>query len=352
MRYLLETTNFYGRRSAILWLLTMSCLISSAASAQSLPKLKREQNQQSAGPRDGAGGELIRLDIIAVRNFLYEICDKLDTLKREKISCITLRAKMDEVGTGERLIIEDIVTLNDGKPRTARNRDWIPDITYSSTKWQEAKDNQIAKIGIQLHEYLGLLKIEDTDDYRVSSKVVNELRVSGLVSFLPGNDRASRLTFTKWAQDFLKQDSKKTITGNNGIHRAIIGRMQNKDICVLYVTDKGASPGEGNDFYLSLGIGYDVSQTRSDGGYEDPSRFDHFSYIGGFATEKTTVQMPNIHEINFRTVHEGGEWLNGSYKTDTFIDARLKIELTDHGHVWRVIGDTTLFPGQVVCDFR
>lgn len=339
MKYVLKTTGYYGRKSAIFGLLTISCLVSTFAFAQVPKQQKQQQQNQQAGPRDGAGGASVRLDIVAVRNFIYEMCEKIDSLKRENVDCAVLRAKMDEVGLGEdRLRIEETVALADGKSRDGVNRHWIPDITFGETKWLEAKDDSIRKIGIVLHEFLGLLQIEGTDDYYVSSQVVNEIRMKGLTSFLPEGKKENVTRYKKWATDFIKKDHPRTFHLIEGVARGIKGLSTNGHGCAFHVTDKHL-----DEYYLAIGVSADKN-------YEYAGKLN--SYIGGFGVEELTVYMPNAHEIYFRTIREKGvETVRGKDMFGKFYDASLKIELTDTGRVVRVTGKSTLV-GDVICNFK
>ena len=120
--------------------------------------------------------DLVRLDVISTRNFIYSNCDRWKSLELAGVKAADLRAKMDEVGVTDRLRLEDSVTLGDGIERSGRFRRSIPDITFGRKFWREARTDSIRKIGIVLHEFLGLMGFEDTDKYPISSAVMNELR--------------------------------------------------------------------------------------------------------------------------------------------------------------------------------
>ena len=131
--------------------------------------------------QEGNGGDSVRLDIVAVRGVLYQYCDRFQSIASAGIKCKDLKAKMDQVGTGpQRLLIQDHVSLSDGVERDGRNRPSIPDITFSRTRWIASGEDEMRKFGIVLHEFLGLMNIERTDDYRISSQAVNELRDLGI----------------------------------------------------------------------------------------------------------------------------------------------------------------------------
>jgi hypothetical protein len=149
--------------------------------------------------QEGNGGDAVRLDILSIRNYIYSNCHNWKILKQAGVSCDTLQEKIDEVGVGsEHLRIEDVVDLGDGVSRTGRNRPWIPDVTFSRTAWAAFQGDSAAKIGIVLHEYLGLLLVELTDDYSLSNRVVLELR-SDLPSAV--QSRGSPATSNKGASD-------------------------------------------------------------------------------------------------------------------------------------------------------
>jgi hypothetical protein len=136
-----------------------------------------------SGREVGNGGDTVRLDVISIRNYIYENCSQWKTLAQAGVKADVLRAKMDEVGTGLGGIqVEEEIVLADGISRSGRNRPEIPDVAFSRIKWRldfasaAADEAMPLKVGIVLHEYLGLLGVEKTDDYTVSNKVVNELR--------------------------------------------------------------------------------------------------------------------------------------------------------------------------------
>ncbi len=106
----------------------------------------------------------VREDILRVRGLIHAHCDEWKSLRTAKVKCKDLRAKIDEVGTGERLRLEETVALADGELRSGVNRKSIPDITFSRSFWLQADRILTLKIGIVLHEYLGLLGVEGTVD--------------------------------------------------------------------------------------------------------------------------------------------------------------------------------------------
>jgi len=347
MKYILKTTGLYGRRGAIFGLLTISCLVTSIAFAQNRNQTQPRQNQQSEGPRDGAGGLAVRLDIVAVRNYLYEICDQLETLKKENISCETLRTKMDEVGTGELLVLKDVVIV-DGKDRDGRNRyikkgnKLVPEITFSRKNWLECTDDNIRKIGLELHEYLGLLGIEGTDDYHVSSVAVNELREKGGYVNRIIDAQAFPL-FKEWAIKFIEVGPVQQVPIKNAPFRAISGKTPKGTPCVLFVTH--TDDVEGGLFYLSLGFGPNPT------GENKANR-----YIGGYVGPKSDLKMSS-NDLNFRSVLDGAtkgevsdEELESGVYADRISDRRLHVELTNSRQVHKVTATSTI-AGKVICNF-
>jgi hypothetical protein len=164
------------------------------------------------GPGSGNGGQLVRIDAIAVRNMIYENCDHWITLQKAHVDCKVLRAKMDEVGIEkDKFLIAPTVTLDDGIERSGKNRPWIPDVTFSSSFWLAAKDDTAAKIGFVMHEFLGLLGIEKTDDSHISSALINELRSVTLVT--DGNQNFLR-TILEASQMIAKASSCKSGLSN------------------------------------------------------------------------------------------------------------------------------------------
>ena len=117
-----------------------------------------------------------RLDIISTRNSLYEKSAQLTSLKKAGVDFQEFRKLMDQVGIGENLVLLDQVTLADGIPRSGRFDRIKGTIALSRTFWHEAKSDSLRKIGIQVHEFLGLMGVEHTDDYHLSEQVLNELR--------------------------------------------------------------------------------------------------------------------------------------------------------------------------------
>ena len=135
----------------------------------------------NAGGNSSGGGDAVRLDIISIREFIYGSCAYWDSLKKTEVDPQQLKNKISEVGTAEKIKIQDIVTLEDGVPRSGKNTPALSEITFSRTFWLETNDDTIRKIGFVLHEYLGLMGIEKTDDYHASHAVVNELRLAHLL---------------------------------------------------------------------------------------------------------------------------------------------------------------------------
>src|SRR6185437_6030310 len=136
-----------------------------------------------AGRETGNGGDLVRLDIVSIRSLVYSRCDQWMTFQKANVPCAQMKEKMDEVGTGpDRLIIQDEVDLGDGIPRSGKNEPSIPAVTFSRSFWLASKSDTAAKIGIEAHEFLGLIGIEKTDDYHISNALINEIRATSLVA--------------------------------------------------------------------------------------------------------------------------------------------------------------------------
>lgn len=116
-------------------------------------------------------------DILKVRQQILDQCGNWQALKDHGVRVEDLRAKIREVGTTDKIHIEERVALADGVARSGKNIPATNEIFISSTFWEDARRMPVLKLGILLHEYLGLMGVEGTDDYRISNAVVNELRV-------------------------------------------------------------------------------------------------------------------------------------------------------------------------------
>ncbi len=119
-------------------------------------------------------------DIFAVRQYIIDQCESWKSLKTSKVSAKDLLNKIKEVGISKIKIV-DQVSLKDGIPRSAINDSQTSEITFGRFMWKSLNGDTIRKVGIVLHEYLGLMKIEKTDDYHVSEQVLRELRVRALL---------------------------------------------------------------------------------------------------------------------------------------------------------------------------
>ena len=143
-----------------------------------------------AGARDTGGGDEVLLDVQAILTKIKNECESWPALKSAAPDLPARVRTLIEDIQGEQtkqnyLRIEDQVALADQKPRAGRFRiDFddpslgrkISDITLSRSYWLMAKDDSKRKIGIVLHELLGLLEVEKSDDYHISSLVVFDLR--------------------------------------------------------------------------------------------------------------------------------------------------------------------------------
>lgn len=105
-------------------------------------------------------------------------------MKRAVIDVQKLKSKIEEVGEEAGIKLQTQVSLEDGKPRSAVNRPWIPDIILSTTFWLAEESDTIRKIGLLVHEYLGLMGVEKTDQFLISSDVMSELREMANANFL------------------------------------------------------------------------------------------------------------------------------------------------------------------------
>lgn len=134
-----------------------------------------------AAPRaDATDG--VRASITATSRYIFDECDTWKSLAAQGVRASVLQAKIKQVGTTDHIRIVDEVTLADARPRSAVNDPTTGDITFSRLMWRKAQSDPVARVGIVLHEYLGLMKIEKTDDYHISEKVMRELRVRALLN--------------------------------------------------------------------------------------------------------------------------------------------------------------------------
>ena len=120
--------------------------------------------------------DVVRLDVIAIRNYLYLASEGWSFLKNAGIDYRVLRKIMDAVGFSG-LKLEDHVSLSDGVPRSAINRRGVPDIRFSRVFWRALDEDAIKKVALQLHEFLGLMGVEKTDQYHISGLASEELRL-------------------------------------------------------------------------------------------------------------------------------------------------------------------------------
>ena len=288
---------------------------------------------------------------MAVRNYLYDKCDNILTLKQEGVDCWKLRAKMDEVWHKARPAQNRRGGDLRGRQTALRPQSSeIPDITFSISRWLQSGADSIRKAGIVLHEFLGLMKLEATDDYPISSRVLNELRAHGTVA-LPTLIPEDLIAFKKWADEFIKTGNGKrwpdppyaddTVKGS--LYNKANGRTSTGKKCVLFVTSKQedvAAP----VFYLSLGVGPKLGSGKLRGNF----------YIGGFVDDKADLQISG-HEMKFRWVRDAEAVSEGKSGKPIYLyrlnDLKLKVEFTDSGRPFRATGSSSIF-GNTICNLK
>ena len=129
-----------------------------------------------AGGEIGGGGDAVRLDIVAVRNFIYENCSRWRTLKTKQIDIEKLRAKMDDVGTESRLKIVDEPAPEGKAVPWAISAPGGNEITFNRQVWLRTETGTILKVAILMHHFLVLMGTESEDDYQVTHPLIAELR--------------------------------------------------------------------------------------------------------------------------------------------------------------------------------
>lgn len=214
--------------------------------------------------QEGNGGSSVRLDIISVRNYLYANADKWKTLKDANVDIEKLRKTMDEVGTGERLIIQTTIALEDGRPRCGANHPPTKEVAFSETCWvtggaflpdaNKALPAPIVpdfalKVGLQAHEFFGLMGLEATDRYPISSLLVEELRESkASPQPLSSGPAAKRLTYFESLLSWYEQGRPVTFAEIKGYYSGRCFRRTSMDYAqpaMLGYFDSGSGPAFG-----------------------------------------------------------------------------------------------------------
>jgi len=131
--------------------------------------------QARAGGVGDGGGNVVRLDIEAVMQWLDENCSSINSLKG--VDCGLLLKQMQ---TAPKFELADKVSLGGDDNRDGKNNSVTKLITYSTSRWLLARADTPRKIGIVLHENLGAMSIEGTDDFHITKLVVNELRARSI----------------------------------------------------------------------------------------------------------------------------------------------------------------------------
>lgn len=237
------------------------------------------------GGNSGGGGVFIELDVMAIRTFLYDNCDRFESFKKHNVSCTDFKNKIDEVGPiGKGISIKKkSLKLNSGKTVDARNQ-FPARIEFVEEKWDSVGNDVILKVGMAAHEFLSLMKLESTENYPISKDLVIELRTSGSFPEV----RAERPTAMKWIREQLKD------TGYGGAVQLDGTDSKSRRKCALWFTNQSSQDYSFEHYFVVVGFAGNATKIDDD-------------YVG--IGTKTTVGGINERVVD---LHSDEPWGNAT----------------------------------------
>lgn len=121
----------------------------------------------SAGGIDAGGGDAYAAEFVGLA---HQLVDMATELEDSPVDADELKAAIRET----EVQTLDKVFLN-GIEKDAVNFPSRKLIELSRSRWDEIQDDVLRRYRLVLHEYLGILKMND-EDYQISSKFINSLR--------------------------------------------------------------------------------------------------------------------------------------------------------------------------------
>jgi hypothetical protein len=121
----------------------------------------------SAGGIDAGGGDAYAAEFVGLA---HQLVDMATELEHSPVDADQLKAAIleTEIQTLDRVFLNGI-------EKDAINYPSRQLIELSRSRWDDIKDDVVRRYRLVLHEYLGILKIND-EDYQISSKFLSSLR--------------------------------------------------------------------------------------------------------------------------------------------------------------------------------